>query len=182
MASPKPIPQPFNYPLTVVSGYRDPASSAEVRAEFEKVSNLQSISITEICIDFDDNATARPMYIQFKDDNSGHETISEDNLNTQVQRRFYFCPVSASANILTWASSLLENGLIEIGDAQSFQRKMVAFELRDATTLALIPFAYMFVKFNFQTRGPKLGMQSQLRVAMTEAQMRKIKEVWGSGH
>lgn len=182
MASPKPIPQSFNYPLTVVSSYRGTPTSAEVRAEFEKVSNVQSIAITEICIDFGDNAIGRPMYLQFKDDNSGHETISEENLSTQVQRRFYFSPVSASANILTWASSLLENGLIEIGDAQSLQRKIVAFELRDATTLALIPFAYMFVKFNFQTRGPKIGIQSQLRVAMTEAQMQKIREVWGSGH
>lgn len=159
MASPANANTIKRYPYTLIGQVRTPDAAGEETGQLNQLSNVMAVSITEIAIQFGDNAVSRPLYLRFA---SSDVNVTPNDLNGQRNQTFYFTPESLG-DTLRWQAANEENGLIQTTDQNLLKLNTIKVVVHDSETDAPLAYKRCIIRFMFKTLGSRFGAQTQLQ-------------------
>lgn len=147
------------YPYTLIGDLRTPMAAGQENGQLNQLSNVMAVSITEIAVQFDDTAIARPLYLRFA---SSDVNVTPNDLNAQRNQAFYFTPESLG-DVLRWQAANEENGLLQTTDQNLLKLNTIKVVVHDADTDAPLVYKRCIIRFIFKTLGSRFGAQTQLQ-------------------
>lgn len=164
-----------SYPLTLVSDFRDPMTSAQILGNVGIISNVKLVYCTEVTVTFDDNTVAVPCYLKFS---AQQYDVFPNDLNQERSRAFYFTPDQKTDTMWRWQATHEYNGIVQTIDTNLVKIQRVLCVLHNALTDQPIPFQKLIVRFVVETLGPKYAAQTQLQKPITN--MNEVLSTWAT--